>query len=208
MLQARMLQTPEVPHAALSGAFFGMEELVRELTGYPPDVQDYGEDHGWLRQFWIPERQQIGLNKALDLLEAENGKYGEDPHIDVLLTADDLCDTKTPPGSFCIGVAKGRTIIVSVYHFLPIYHNGEEERFHELVKQETAHELGHVLQLAVREHYTYEALGTHCADPLCLMHQGMTVPTDWDAMVQLRLQRGGRYACDLCHADARHNGML
>lgn len=208
MLQVRMLHTPEVPDLAFTGAFFGMEELVRELTGYPPDVHDYGHDTDWLRQFWVPERQQLGVHGPLMLLETEHGKYDGDPHIDVVLTTDDLCDTNNPEPNFCLGVACGRSVIVSVYHFLPFYNRGEEETFHELLKQETAHELGHVLKLAVREHSTYEALGTHCADPLCLMHQGLTVPTDWLDMVQYRLQRSGRYACDLCHTDARNNGML
>lgn len=205
--QVRMIYTPDVPEAATRAAFIGAEELVRELTGYPVDFLDFGMEGGWLAGFWVPERDQLDVARPGTILEMEEGKYDVDPHIDLVLTAMDLCDVTDPNMSFCVGAAMGRTMFVSVHHFLSFLQRGEEEMFHELVKQETAHELGHVLKLAVRDHHVYEALGGHCTDPSCLMHQGLTVPNDWVTMVRYRLESGS-YACELCHQDAHRNGML
>ena len=210
MLQVRMVRTPDVPDEAFRAAFLGIEELARELTGFPPDVRDYGTDTEWLTPFWDPDRNQLDIARPCTYLEQEGGKYDVDPHIDIVLTTMNLYDITDPNVDFIIGAAVGRTVFVSVHHFLYLAFLGGKSgaMFHELVKQETAHELGHVLGLAVRESQTYEALGTHCVDLTCVMHQGMTVPTDWITAVQYRLARGGRYACPLCHEDAHRNGML
>lgn len=207
MLEIRMVRTPEVSKLGNIAAFFGIEELVRELTGYPPDVRDYGVT-GWPLDHLIPTRGQLDISGPLTRLETEYGKYDDDPHIDVVLTAYDLCNVAQPDLEFCIGAASGQSIVVSEHHFIPFLQKGEEGLFHELVKQETAHELGHVLGLADRDHLVYEALGGHCAIVQCVMHQGLTVPTDWVTAVEHRHQNGGRYACPECHRDAFRNGML
>lgn len=208
MLQVRIMRTLDIPEIAYMATFQGIEELVYELTGLLPDVRNYGANSEWLTPFWVHERNQLDIAHPVAVLEHEEGKYDVDPHIDIVLTAMDLCDITEPSLNFCIGIASGRTAFISVHHFLPFLESGEEALFCELVKQETAHELGHLLLLAVREHSTYQALGGHCIDEECVMHQGMTVPTDWIVMVGHRLAKGGRYACPLCHEDAHRNGML
>lgn len=219
MLPIRLFSSPEVAPEAVEAAHEALSEVVHELgrvanlayfgTWRSPNWLDsngilvpYQSLDWYFQDSYDSYRQQINISNPIDLLDSEPGKYDVDPHYDVVLVGHDIWPG-VPEIRFIAGIAMGRSIIISTARF-----EHDRNMFPELVKQETAHEFGHLLGLGDREHRAEDNLGRHCINHACTMRQGLTVPTDWQIMTSERLANGNRYFCDDCHQDAIDNGTI
>lgn len=82
------------------------------------------------------------------------------------------------------------------------YENLTRRQRYECIKTVTMHELGHVFKLPPdsRTENVEESLGKHCAN-VCIMRQGLIVPTDDIRMSEDRLKYGA--LCPTCKTDLK-----
>jgi len=101
--------------------------------------------------------------------------------------------------NFVIGLASpGIGTTISTYRFKQL----DDKLRYECIKTETMHELGHVFGLIPDERTTdvEDSLGKHCAN-ICIMRQGLTLPTDWINITKDRLDQGA--LCQPCKSDLK-----
>jgi len=147
----------------------------------------------WYVDRWLDQqRRQVNASEGAAQLLFDPWNE-EEPHYDVILTAQDLY---TPETNFVVGVAhRRRGTITSVKMFRYMKDKGMER---EAKKQELFHEVGHVFGLPDEKRgFDLEySLGAHCTNS-CALRQGLSVPRDWIGFANDRLATGQVY-CEPC----------
>ena len=136
---------------------------------------------------------QINAREILDLLSNEPWKKHQD-HYDVIIAKEDIYQVNL---NFIIGCAKPRgDTIISTFRFNEL----DDRMKYECIKTEAMHEICHVFGMISEgrtENVEY-SLGKHCTN-ICIMRQGVNVPTDWINITNDRLKYNA--LCNQCKTE-------
>lgn len=193
----------------------GVSELIK-LADVSLPVRDFGvwrekgykNEDGSLKEYqsvdWYIAQGKLDSKREHQLhasymmlkMDFEPWRMKED-HYDVMVLTSDIYVRGT---NFVIGIARPHTgTILSTDKFQCL----EDQMKYECIKTETMHELGHVFGMVPdeRKEDVEYSLGKHCSN-VCIMRQGITLPTDWINITADRLK--GKALCDRCSDDLKN----
>lgn len=177
----------------------GYRDLHGNLVPY------YSSDWYIKRARETSERQnQLNADTIIDCLQMEPWQQHE-PHYDLVIVHSDMyachiVNNKRVPVNFVTGLAiAGLGTVVSTHRFMGVSGMMQQLCIQTLV----LHELGHVFGLipSSRTLNVERNLGRHCTN-VCVMRQGLTVPSDCIGFTQDRLRTGNIF-CTQCQFGLR-----
>ena len=143
---------------------------------------------------------QVNAADILNLLRLE--PWQSQPHIDLLATSKDLYSSDHNL-NFVFGMAypEWNVAVQSIFRFRQAGLYGDELKSN--IRRVVRHEVGHLLGMANDDRRnTVESCGSHCANPICTMRQGLSVAA-WQILSRMEDEAGILF-CDDCLSDLGH----
>ena len=177
----------EVVIAALSDI-----DKIRELEIEYFECSDMIDD--FARQAYNPKRDQLKAIKFLHKMH--NTGLGRCQEGKLIITDYDLYDETDPDSKWFFGGFNGTNHGLG-YITLSTARLQDEVHARDLVR----HEAGHMFNAPSKgRNNTYELLGLHCSNDLCVMQQKDTVPSSIK-YAHLRARKKSRVFCNQCEKD-------
>ncbi len=156
----------------------------------------YQDRSRFQRSFGKSTWTQIGLTKLHWLLTSEPWQK-QQPHTDIMIVDEDICDEYDPNLYFLFGAESMGNYVQSVFRFRE--GESDEQIRLQLIRRTARHEFGHTYGLpSVGRRNTVEFLGPHCKN-VCSMRQGSNV-MDWRKLY-LEEESAGVIFCRDCLKD-------
>lgn len=143
---------------------------------------------------------QVNAADMLNLLHLE--PWQEQPHIDLLVTSKDLYSSNHNL-NYVFGMAypEWNVAVQSIFRFRQAGLRGNELKLN--IRRVVRHEVGHLLGMAAESRVnTVESCGSHCANPVCTMRQGLSVAA-WQILTKME-NKAGILFCPDCLSDLGH----